>query len=154
MHTTHMLVRRLNFQRDLFKVGLVHSLMKSLTMFFFFLKKKKLITVYSRPSISYFSIEVWRTTHLHFHSSNTLVIMTHQIREKCHVVGHFHTSGNSNWFTGEKTVPSYEGQKNTCPQKCKHFHSLQIPNFTTWLGSTALFILRFPSKDKMFKFLI
>ena len=60
--------------------------------------------------------------------------MTHQIGEKRHVVGHFHTSGDDNWLTGEKAVPSDEGQKNTCPQKWKHFHFLQSPAFTTWLG--------------------
>lgn len=79
--------------------------------------------------------------------------MPHQIREKCHVVGHFHTSGDSNWFTGEKTVPSYDGWKNTYPQKCQHFHFLQIPGFTTWLGLIALFILRLSSRKKMFKLL-
>lgn len=117
-------------------------------------KKKSHLQFIPEQSINYFAIMVRRATHLHFYSSSTLVIMTHQIREKCHVVGHFHTSGNNNWFTREKTVPSYEGEKNTCPQKCKHFHFLQIPAFTTWLGLIALFILRFPSKDKMFKFLI
>lgn len=66
--------------------------------------------------------------------------MTHQVREKRHVVGHFHTSGNSDWLTGEKAVPSYEGQKNAGRQKRGRFHLPQTP-ITTWLG---LLLCSFP----------
>lgn len=62
----------------------------------------------------------------HFHSSDPLVIMTHQVREERHVVSHFHTSGNGDWLTGEKAVSSYEGQKNARQQKRGPFHLARL----------------------------